>query len=93
MIRAAASRGLAFQIGRGSVFLALLAVSGIACGGGGIPDPKEAALAYADAARRGDAHAIYDMMSDKSRRALRPPSDPAPGRPLASAFATETPNG
>jgi hypothetical protein len=35
-----------------------------------VPDPKSAVAAYADAAARGDADAIYDMMSDKGRRAL-----------------------
>lgn len=40
------------------------------CGVGSIPDPKRAVSAYADAASRGDADAIYAMMTDKGRRAL-----------------------
>ena len=35
-----------------------------------MPDPKGAVAAYAEAAARGDADAIYEMMSDKGRRAL-----------------------
>lgn len=35
-----------------------------------MPDPKEAVRAYADAARRGDAHALYGMLDEKGRRAL-----------------------
>lgn len=35
-----------------------------------MPDPRAAANAYADAASRGDADAIYDMLDDDARRAL-----------------------
>lgn len=41
-----------------------------ACGGSSLPDPKDAVKAYADAAARGDADAIYAMMSEKGRRSL-----------------------
>jgi hypothetical protein len=41
-----------------------------ACGASRVPDPKAAVSAYAEAATRGDADAIYEMMSDKGRRAL-----------------------
>jgi hypothetical protein len=46
----------------------LLAASG--CGAAHLPDPRDAVSAYADAAARGDADAIYEMMSAKGRRAL-----------------------
>jgi hypothetical protein len=55
-------------VGRLVAIVAAVAVFG--CGGSGIPDPKEAVNAYAAAAARGDADAIYGMMSEKSRRAL-----------------------
>jgi hypothetical protein len=48
----------------------LVAFSALGCGITHIPDPKGALSAYADAAARGDADAIYEMMSDKGRRAL-----------------------
>ena len=35
-----------------------------------MPDPRAAADAYADAASRGDADAIYDMLDEDARRAL-----------------------
>lgn len=50
--------------------LALLAATALGCGVARIPDPKDAVAEYAAAAARGDADAIYDMMSDKGRRAL-----------------------
>ncbi len=40
------------------------------CSTGSIPDPHDAAKAYADAAARGDADALYGMLSDKGRRSL-----------------------
>jgi hypothetical protein len=46
------------------------ALLALGCGASTIPSPKEAALAYADAAQKGDADAIYEMMSEKSRRSL-----------------------
>jgi hypothetical protein len=46
------------------------AVSALGCGVSRIPDPKDAVAAYADAAARGDADAIYEMLSEKGRRAL-----------------------
>jgi len=52
----------------GAPLLFLLAVA--ACGGSAIPDPKEALDEYAAAAAKGDADAIYDMMSERSRRSL-----------------------
>ncbi|MFO0616627.1 MAG: hypothetical protein U0414_28800 [Polyangiaceae bacterium] len=56
-----------------SVFLAVacLAIpSVIGCGAGSIPDPKEAALAFAAAAKKGDADALYEMLSAKGKRTL-----------------------
>jgi hypothetical protein len=41
-----------------------------ACGGSSIPDPKDAVQAYAAAAARGDADAIYGMLSEKGQRSL-----------------------
>ncbi|PIE06226.1 MAG: hypothetical protein CSA75_00640 [Sorangium cellulosum] len=35
-----------------------------------MPDPQVAANAYADAAARGDANAIYEMLDDDGRRAM-----------------------
>ena len=50
-------------------FLVLpLAVSG--CFAGRVPDPHDAVADYADAAKRGDADAIYDLLSEKGRRSL-----------------------
>jgi hypothetical protein len=40
------------------------------CGGSSIPDPREAAHSYAEAAERGDADAIYEMLSESGQRAL-----------------------
>lgn len=59
---------------RAPVALALLAaaVLAVGCGSSSIPSPKEAVAAYAEAAERGDAAAIYALMSEKSRRALSP---------------------
>jgi hypothetical protein len=48
----------------------LLALAAAGCGASSMPDPKEAVRAYADAAAKGDADAIYGMLSDKGRRAL-----------------------
>ncbi len=42
------------------------------CGLGSIPEPKEAALAYADAAKSGDADALYAMLSADGKKALTP---------------------
>jgi hypothetical protein len=40
------------------------------CGGAAIPDPHDAAKAYAAAAARGDADALYNMLSQKGQRSL-----------------------
>ena len=44
--------------------------SSLGCGGAAIPDPHDAATAYAKAAARGDADALYEMLSSKARRSL-----------------------
>jgi hypothetical protein len=50
------------------VALAALATLASACVGSGVPDPKAAADAYARAAERGDADAIYGMMTASAQR-------------------------
>jgi hypothetical protein len=52
-----------------AVVLAALAAAGCRAS---IPDPKDAVRAYADAAARGDARALYAMLSAEGRRALSP---------------------
>jgi len=47
-----------------------LACASVACVRETVPDPKSAANAYADAAARGDATAIYGMLDAESRRAM-----------------------
>ncbi|MFT3776308.1 MAG: hypothetical protein QM820_64005 [Minicystis sp.] len=53
-----------------SLIVLAAALPALGCGVTRIPDPKEAVSAYAEAAARGDADAIYEMMSEKGRRAL-----------------------
>jgi hypothetical protein len=48
---------------------ALVAAAGAACAPARVPDPSEAARAYASAAARGDADALYGMLTDASRQA------------------------
>lgn len=57
---------------RKSPILAALLLSACAagCAASTIPDPKDAVQAYADAAAKGDADAIYEMLSEKSKRGL-----------------------
>jgi hypothetical protein len=53
------------------ILAALLLAAGITgCATSTIPDPKDAVQAYADAAAKGDADAIYEMLSEKSKRGL-----------------------
>jgi len=40
------------------------------CASRSVPDPREAATAYASAAARGDSNAIYAMMTSAARRAV-----------------------
>ena len=51
---------------RAEIFV-LLSLSSSACATGGLPDPRDAARAYSDAAARGDAAALYAMMSASSQ--------------------------
>ncbi len=46
----------------------LLLVACTACGIGSIPDPKDAARDYAEAASRGDGNRIYDMMTSEGQK-------------------------
>ena len=46
------------------------AMCAIGCATRPVPDPRVAVEAYADAASRGDADAIYDMLDDEGRRSL-----------------------
>jgi hypothetical protein len=50
--------------------LAILAVLCAGCGAQAIDDPKDAAAAYAEAASRGDADALYEMLGEKGKRSL-----------------------
>jgi hypothetical protein len=50
------------------VRLALASVA-LSCAGARVPDPREAAQVYAQAAARGDADALYAMMTASSKRA------------------------
>jgi hypothetical protein len=51
-----------------SILLAAFAVFAFACARQGtVPDPKDAAEAYASAAEKGDADAIWTMLSTRSR--------------------------
>jgi hypothetical protein len=50
--------------------LLVLPLSLAGCLAGRVPDPRDAAADYADAAKRGDADAIYDLLSEKGRRSL-----------------------
>jgi len=47
----------------------LLVVAAAGCASRSVPDPKEAADAYAASAERGDGDAIYAMMSSSARKA------------------------
>lgn len=64
-LRAVPRRGLP-RVGWG------LVVFSTACGAAAIPDPKETLRAYQEAAQKGDSRAIYDMLSERSRKAWRP---------------------
>ncbi|MBI5532499.1 MAG: hypothetical protein HY898_07280 [Deltaproteobacteria bacterium] len=50
--------------------LVLLALGASGCVRESVPDPRTAAAAYADAAARGDADAIYAMLDSESRRSM-----------------------
>jgi hypothetical protein len=53
---------------RGALALACIATVAIGCGGSRVPDPRVAANAYAEAAERGDADALYAMMTEAARK-------------------------
>jgi hypothetical protein len=50
------------------LLVGVVLVSSSACASRAGPDPRDAARAYGDAAARGDAAALYAMMSSESRR-------------------------
>jgi hypothetical protein len=50
------------------LLVGVVLVSSSACASHAVPDPRDAARAYGDAAARGDAAALYAMMSSESRR-------------------------
>jgi len=57
---------------RGIPILGLLVASvGAGCARSPLPDPKDAVVAYQAAASKGDAKAIYGMLSERSRKALK----------------------
>lgn len=47
-----------------------LALSAAGCGASSLPDPRETVQAYATAAARGDADAIYALLSEKGQTSL-----------------------
>jgi hypothetical protein len=54
---------------KGSALAApLLALVATACAASSVPDPRDAASAFGRAAAKGDADAIYAMMSDSARK-------------------------
>ena len=55
-----------------SCFTALALGLPFACGRAELPDPQTAARAYAEAARRGDADALYGMLTSDAKRAYGP---------------------
>lgn len=59
----------ASPIGTSAVLALALAGGTVGCAGGAVPDPKNAADAYAKAAARGDADALYDMLTEDGQRA------------------------
>src|SRR5258705_8897674 len=55
-----------------AAFLAVAVSSGAAgCARSPMPDPKDAVVAYEAAAARGDARAIYSVVSDRSKKSLK----------------------
>ena len=46
----------------------LLFLAATGCGIGSIPDPKDAARDYAEAAAKGDSVRIYDMMTSEGQK-------------------------
>jgi hypothetical protein len=50
--------------------LVVVLLASMGCGSSSIPDPREAAEAYAAAAAKGDADAIYEMLSERGQRTL-----------------------
>jgi hypothetical protein len=53
-----------------SIGLILLALGPGGCGGRALPDPEPVALRYADALRRGDDAAVYQLLSAQAQREI-----------------------
>jgi hypothetical protein len=53
-----------------SLAVVALGAAGLGCAHETVPEPREAAAAYAHAAARGDAVAIHGMLDERSRRAM-----------------------
>lgn len=56
--------------GSRSIGLILLALGPCACGGPALPDPEPVARRYADALRRGDEAAVYQLLSQRAQREI-----------------------
>lgn len=52
-----------------ALFTLLVLGVGTGCAASSVPDPRDAARAYADAAERGDGDHIYDMMTTEAQKA------------------------
>jgi hypothetical protein len=78
--------GEAHKARNGVVMLGLLGCGAhaAACATAGVPDPRSQVHAYAAAVSTGDAHALYAMMTDESRRARSADE-------VAGAMASERP--
>jgi hypothetical protein len=59
---------LSLQSALSAVIVGGAMLGGAGCGSASIPEPREAAMAYADAAAKGDADALYEMLSDKGKK-------------------------
>ena len=68
MLGCAGSMGLRSSSARALALLAALLAGCAGCSGSAVPDPKSAADEYASAAARGDADAVYDMMTTSAQK-------------------------
>lgn len=53
----------------GALACLVVATAALGCASSRVPDPRDAADAYAEAAARGDSDAIYDMMTTSAQKA------------------------
>lgn len=56
------------RVAKGAVYAILLACPCASCAASQVPDPRDAARAFAVVAERGDADALYSMLSASSQR-------------------------